>query len=78
MMPTMMRNPTLLQREPLLRGERATPAHRLDREEHEVPAVQHRDRQQVEDRQVDAEERHEPEELVEAGLGVPARTPRRS
>jgi hypothetical protein len=49
-----------------------TAAHGLDAEEDEVAAVEHGDRQQVQDRQVDGQDGHEAEERLDAGPGEAA------
>ena len=53
------------------------PQHPLDGEEHEVPAVEHRDGQQVEEPEVDADDRHRPDEVVGAPRALPRRRRRR-
>ena len=70
-------HPDLLRDLPLAQTDRL-PAQPLDQGKEQVPAVQDRDRQEVEDGQIDGQERREREQIDEAALAPPRRPSGRS
>src|SRR5690348_12018396 len=62
----------LLRHFPLAKGQRPS-AHGFEREEQQMAAVEHRNRQEIEHAQVHADEPEETDEIVESALGLLAR-----